>query len=173
MNTKTYRRAALVIAPMALAASLTGLSPATAGTQGCPTEYYYDITSNTGYHMWDGRTYFKDGPGGTITGSVTRTGTVTTSVSATGSYSVGGIVAQAKIEVSGSLTQSVAISVGHTYSRNITAGRYGNMKYGSWGQRVGWRYLVDKSDCKTYTISSGTAYIPTAAVGWRYWETTS
>lgn len=172
MGTKTYRRAALAIAPMVLA-TLGTQTAATAGPDACPTEYYYDITSNSGYHMWDGRTYFKDGPGGTITGSVTRTGTVPTSVSATGSYSVGGIVAQAKIEVSGSLTQSVAISVGHTYSRNITSGRYGNMKYGSWGQKVGWRYLIDRSNCTTGVISSGTAYIPTAAVGWRYWETTS
>ena len=99
--------------------------------------------------------------------------TVTASITAGYSAELGGLIAQAKVEVSGTLTRAVDVTVGHSYHRVITAGRYGNLEYGSWGQRVTWKKYHDNAGCTTSLISSGTAYIPASSLGWKYWETTT
>lgn len=149
-------------------------APAASASIYCDPGYYYSFPSTTSsYHIGASGTYFKDGPGGTMTGSVTTA----TTVSVTGTVSAGatlsGIVASAKVEVSASITSSTAITVGHTYSHTITSGKYGNMRYGSWGYKLNWEYRYMYSNCTSVAKSYGTAYAPTGAVGWRYWETTS
>lgn len=116
---------------------------------------------------------YRDGPGGTISVSTTQSATISASVSGTGSYEVGGIIAKAKVEISASLTQTVSISGTHTFTHAITAGKYGNAQYGSYGKKVTWRRYQDNSNCTTTLIASGTAFIPTNTVGFRYWESAS
>lgn len=151
-----------------------GMQIAGAGTAlaGCPTSTYYGITSHTSYHLPAPGTYYKDGPGGTMTVSVTQASTINASVTATAGVSVSGLIATAKAEVSATIGASQSITVGHTYSHGVTAGRYGNLQYGSWGYSLAWKYYQDTPTCTTVVRSSGTAKVPTNAVGWRYWETT-
>jgi len=166
----------LAVALLAVAAALTTLagSPvaAQASATSCIWNDFYTIPSKTSYHLPAAGTHFKDGPGGTMTVSVATATTVSASASVTAGASVSGIIAQAKIEVSASVTKSTAITVGHTYTHPITAGRYGNMEYGSWGYNVSWRYYYRLENCTNSLRSSGTAKVPTTDVGWRYWETT-
>ncbi|MER5659445.1 hypothetical protein [Streptomyces mirabilis] len=53
------------------------------------------------------------------------------------------LFASAKASVSGSITKSVAVTTGHTYSHNI------------------------------HSDKRGTARLPATSVGWHYWETSS
>ncbi len=144
-----------------------------ASPRGCVTGYWYDITSKTGIHMWDGKTWYKDGPGGTITTSVTQDGSVSSTATGSGSFSVGGIVAQAKIEVSSSVTNSTTVTKGHTYTHDVAADKYGNLRYGSWGYYVGWARYYDSATCTTTKVAYGTARISSVALGWRYYATSS
>lgn len=115
----------------------------------------------------------KDGPGGSMTGSVQNSTSVAATMTVGASAELGGVIAKAKVEVSASLTSSVGITIGHSYTHTITAGKYGNMQYGSWGQQVNWKKYKNNANCTTTTVASGTARIPSTSVGWKYWETTS
>ncbi|WP_262286640.1 hypothetical protein [Micromonospora sp. MA102] len=172
MRRGVSRWAAAVLSGVMGSAALT--APALAsenGTLACPPEYFYDITSSSSYHMPASGAYFKDGPGGSMSVSVTKSTTITATATVSAGATVSGIVAEAKIEVSASIAQSNTITVGHTFNHNITAGKYGNAQYGSWGYNVGWRYYYTSASCSTALKSSGTAKVPTSAEGWRYWET--
>jgi hypothetical protein len=139
----------------------------------CPPDYWYSIVSSSSYHIPAAGQYFKDGPGGTMTASVTASSTISASGTVTAGATVSGIVAEAKLEVSATIGTSQTITVGHTYSHTITPGKYGNMQYGSWGYKLSWEYWRDNGNCTSTRLSSGTNFTaPTNAVGWRYWETT-
>lgn len=108
-----------------------------------------------------------------MTVSVQTATTIAASGTVTAGASISGIVAQAKVEVSGKISKSQTVTVGHTYSHAIPASLYGNMQYGSDGYNVGWSYYFDGANCTTVRVSSGTAKLPTSTLGWKYWSTTS
>lgn len=165
-----------VVASLAIAAAavIAPAGAASASTDACPVETLYAITSNTSYHMrGTGLPIFKDGPGGTMTGSVSAATSVSATMTVGASVELGNVIARAKVQVSASLTASVGITIGHSYTHTITAGKYGNMQYGSWGQQVNWTKYQDNANCTTTTLATGTARIPSTSVGWKYWETTS
>jgi hypothetical protein len=169
-----YARAAIVV-PVVLsslvAIDVVAASPASAA---CSPEKDYSITKKTSYHLPAPGTHFKDGPGGTITASVTKATTVSASATVSAGASVKGIVAEAKIEVSGTVTRSKTITIGHTYTHNISKKKYGHLQYGSWGYQLSWKYERQNGNCTFTTLASGTnAKVPTSVIGWKYWQTSS
>ncbi|MDT0570957.1 hypothetical protein RM704_26435 [Streptomyces sp. DSM 3412] len=135
------------------------------------------ITSKQAYHIpswWNGTSY-KDGPGGTMTVSVTKSGTITAEVSTTAEVEASMVVASAKSSISYKISGSATITTGHTYSRTISSNKkYGHMRYGSWGYKVKWKqYRAKSNGCGATQIGSGTATLPTKETGWKYWETSS
>gem|GEM_PF-5446993 len=115
---------------------------------------------------------FRNGPGGTL--SVTRgySGTTTFAISVGASIDVGPVLAQAKLSVDASLTQSNTTSATNTYSRKITAGKFGNVQYVSYGKRVNFRKYRRNADCSTTTLTSGGSIThPSSVEGWYCWET--
>jgi hypothetical protein len=139
----------------------------------CPQEFFTSITGHSAYHLPAAGTHFKDGPGGTIVGKVDTATTVSASGTVSAGASISGILASAKVEVSASITKSKSITVGHSYSHNIAARKYGHIQYGSWGYKVNWKYQKQMGNCTFTTLSTGTAKVPTDATGWHYWETSS
>ncbi len=140
----------------------------------CPPDVSVYISSKSAYFIGASGTHFKDGPGGTMTASVTKTSTISATLSSSAEVSASEIIASAKVSVSASVTGSVAIAVGHTYSHNITSNKYGNLQYGSHGYKVGWTKSRTNGNCKGETVlATGTATLPTDSVGWKYWETAS
>ncbi|WP_256640593.1 hypothetical protein [Streptomyces murinus] len=138
---------------------------------------WIDITSKTNYHIaswWNG-TKYKDGPGGSMTASVTKSGTISAEVSGSTEVSASSVVVAAKASVSAKIGGSVSITTGHTYTHNIAKNKYGHLQYGSWGYKVSWAKYRRKGDgCHGATlVDSGTATLPTSETGWKYWETTS
>jgi hypothetical protein len=163
--------AALVIA--GTVPVVAGAAPASAARRSCPVDYGVLITSHSTYRLPASGAYFKDGPGGTMTASVTRATTISYSLSTSLEVSASYLFASAKASVSGSITKSVAITTGHTYSHDISARKYGNLQYGSNGFKVGWQSNRTNPNCTTTVLATGTAKLPATSVGWHYWETSS
>lgn len=125
---------------------------------------------------WWNDTLYKDGPGDTMSVTVTKSGTVTGEFTGSGEWSAGAILAKAKTTISIKTAGSVTITTGHTYSRTISSNnKYGHLQYGSWGYKVSWkRYQRVGDGCGAgREIASGRATLPTSAAGWKYWETSS
>ncbi|MEU6220928.1 hypothetical protein ABZ845_25995 [Streptomyces sp. NPDC047022] len=141
-----------------------------------PYETWYTITGKSAYFVpswWNG-TEYKDGPGGSMTVSVTKAGTISASVTGSAEFSAGAIIAKAKTSVSATIGASFAITVGHQYSHDIARSKYGHLQYGSWGYKVSWaKYHTSGDGCRAVKAATGTATLPTKSVGWKYWETSS
>lgn len=138
----------------------------------CPTKSYIRITKSTGFHMrGKGLPVFKDGPGGTMEGIVSKATTSSAAMTVGASFELDAVVAQAKVDVSATITKSVQITVGHRYTHKIRPGRYGHLAYGSWGRAVHWKRYRDTPQCTTETVRHGRARVPTNSVGWKYWAT--
>ncbi|MFJ3224286.1 hypothetical protein ACIPJS_13070 [Streptomyces sp. NPDC086783] len=137
---------------------------------------WYTITSKKAYHVpskWNGTSY-KDGPGGSMTVSVTKSGTIAVEIGGSVEFSTNAIIAKAKATVSTKVTTSVSIATGHTYTRDIPRNKYGHLQYGSWGYKVKWKkYRLNASNCNGIELGSGTATIPTSETGWKFRETSS
>ncbi|MFK4149893.1 hypothetical protein [Streptomyces sp. NPDC004065] len=138
---------------------------------------WIEIKSKTNYHLpswWNG-TKYKDGPGGSMTVSVLKSGTISAEISAGAEGELKGVIWAAKANVSGKIGGSVGVTTGHTYTHNISRGKYGHLQYGSWGYKVSWAKYRRKGDgCHGGTlINSGTATLPTSETGWKYWESAS
>jgi hypothetical protein len=172
---KTARVAASMIAGVVLAGGgSTAALAEPAAPMSCPPDVSVYITSSSGYFIGASGTHYKDGPGGTITASVTRTATISATLSSSAEVSASEIIASAKVSVSASVTGSVSIAVGHTYSHNISANKYGNLQYGTWGYKVNWKKSRTNGNCQgETTLATGTATLPTDSLGWKYWETSS
>ncbi|MFE5030430.1 hypothetical protein ACWCYL_41485 [Streptomyces sp. 900105755] len=155
---------------------VAGAAPASATVvtpKSCPITYGVLIKSHTAYRLPAKGAYYKDGPGGTITASVTKATTISYSLSTSLEVSASYLFASAKASVSGSITKSVAVTTGHSYSHNINAHKYGNLQYGSNGYKVAWESNRTNPNCSTTVLASGTAKLPATSVGWHYWETKS
>ncbi|MFI1212558.1 hypothetical protein ACH4UV_33740 [Streptomyces sp. NPDC020802] len=137
---------------------------------------WYSIPTKKAYHIpskWNG-TKFKDGPGGTMMVSVTKSGTVALEVAGSIEWSSSAIIAKAKATVSTKITGSVTVTTGHNYTHNVKRNKYGHLQYGSWGYKVTWKkYRSSGSSCDGVLIGSGTATLPTSETGWKYWETST
>ncbi|WP_206318191.1 hypothetical protein [Actinacidiphila epipremni] len=159
---------------MALAAVVA--VPAHASSQACSVSYDYVIDSKANYFVpaaWNG-THLKDGPGGSMSVSVTKAGTLSLSATGTAEFSTSALFAKAKVSVSSTVATSVSVTVGHTYSHTITAGKYGNAQYGSWGYKITWsEYINNGPACLSHLYATGSATLPTDSTGWKYWETAS
>ncbi|HWG25856.1 hypothetical protein [Actinospica sp.] len=172
------RRSSAIAASAVLAASSIlglGASPASAAsvTPSCAADAVLGITSATYHFMWDNATWFHDGPGGSVTGTVQTQRTISATISAGAEVSTDELVVAAKATVSSSATKSLVTTLGHTYTHTIPAADYGNLKYGGWGYSVSWTYEYRQSNCVIKVLQKGTGQVPTVAQGWYYYNTTS
>ena len=83
------------------------------------------------------------------------------------------ILAKAKISIKASLERTNSTSTTHTYSHKISKGRFGHVRYVSWGKRVTWTKYRDNATCTTTKLASGVISFPSVEEGWYYWETRS
>ena len=150
-----------------------GALPASAVTPSCAADAVLGITSSSYHFMWDGTTWFHDGPGGTVTGTVQAQRTLSATISAGAEVSVTDLVSTVKATVSGSATQTLTTSLGHTYTHTIPAKQFGNLKYGGWAYSVSWTYEYRLSNCVVKILQKGTGNVPTQAQGWYYYNTSS
>ncbi|WP_143590274.1 hypothetical protein [Thermoactinospora rubra] len=129
------------------------------------------------------RTRFIDGPGGSMTVSVTREHEVLAYLETLKVRSLEKSLQLTKDDVVKTLVQSLSKSglphleerhmvfTGHEYSREISKGMYGNMWYRVLGYRIGWSAWRVLGTCKLVPVGRGIANVPSRVEGWRYWET--
>ncbi|HXR73538.1 hypothetical protein [Actinocrinis sp.] len=123
--------------------------------------------------LWDGTTWWHDGPGGTITGTVQVTRTISSTLSYGADITMSDLINSVKASISNAATKSVATTKGHTYTHSIPATKYGNLKYGAWGYSVTWKKEYRHSNCTISVLGQGTGTVPTVATGWYYYNTNS
>lgn len=150
-----------------------GALPAAAVTPFCAADVVLAVTSANYHFMWDGTTWFHDGPGGQVTGMVQAQRTIGATISVGAEVSVTDLVTTVKASISGSATASLTTTLGHTYTHVIPANKYGNLKYGGWGYSVNWTYEYRQSNCVIKVLQRGTGTVPTVAQGWYYYNTSS
>lgn len=171
---KSAKLATLILAgAMPMVAGAAPASAIVTPKRSCPVTYGVLITSHTHYRLPAKGQYFKDGPGGTMSVSVTKSSTISYSVSGSLEVSANYLFASAKATIGATYAKTVGVTTGHTYTHNISAHKYGNMQYGSNGFKLGWQSNRTNPNCSTTVLSTGTAKFPVTSVGWHYWETKS
>lgn len=153
----------------ATALSAFGAAPASAS---CAADVVIGVSGKYVF-LWDGVTWWHDGPGGTITGQVQRTRTISSTISYGADITMSDLISSVKASISGSATNSVATTLGHTYTHAIPSNAYGNLKYGAWGYNVTWKKEYRHSNCTITVLGQGTGTVPTVATGWYYYSTSS
>jgi hypothetical protein len=142
-------------------------------TSSCAADVVVGITSSHYYLIWDGVTWFHDGPGGMVTGHVERQAQVSATISYGADITLNDLVASVKASINNSATRSVTTTIGHSYSHSIPANKFGNLKYGAWGYAVSWVKEYRHSNCTITVLGRGTGRVPTKATGWYYYNTNS
>jgi hypothetical protein len=168
LRTRTF-----VVAAGLAGSALVPVVAAPAAHAGCPTDTYYSVSGKTTRLPFRGVPTFKDGRGGTITVSRNYSGSVSYRVEVGAESEVGAILAKAKISIKASLERTNSTSTTHTYSHKISKGRFGHVRYVSWGKRVTWTKYRDNATCTTTKLASGVISFPSVEEGWYYWETRS
>ncbi|MFX4295312.1 hypothetical protein [Streptomyces bohaiensis] len=128
--------------------------------------------SSTAKHYGVGQTW-KSGPGGSISISSNKSGSYSTTFTGGGGMTVGILVAEVKADVSAGATRTSSWSTGYTFNRNIPAGKYGNVRYGTWGHEVRWERYYEQPNCNKTQRTTGTGKVANTAHGFRYWSTNS
>lgn len=164
--------ATLASAGLALSGAVITAPPASATRCGEAGSYY--TVSGTNTRMpFKNVPVFKDGPGGKIIVSRSYSGSVSYGVVAGAESEVGAVLAKAKVSISASLTKTNTTATTHTYERKITKGKFGNVRYVTWGKRVAWKKKKERLDCSVAVLSKGVIRFPAQKEGWFYWETNS
>lgn len=153
------------VVPIALTAA-----PAQAA---CPYEILYSLSSSAIRMPFSNIPTFKNGPGGHLSVTRSYSGSVSAQVTVGAESEVGVVLARAKVSISASLTASNSTGTTNTYSRTITAGKYGHAQYVSWGRKVNYTKSRVNGNCTTTTLGYGTINFPANEEGWYYWETSS
>jgi hypothetical protein len=163
----------VVMLPTTAANASRGSVLGAAVTPSCAADVVIGITSSHYYLIWDGVTWFHDGPGGTVTGQVQRQAQVSATISYGADITLNDLVASVKASINSAATRSVTTTIGHSYTHSIPANKFGNLKYGAWGYSVGWVKEYRHSNCTITVLGRGTGRVPTKATGWYYYSTNS
>ncbi|MFI9594690.1 hypothetical protein [Nonomuraea sp. NPDC052265] len=141
----------------------------------CDPHTFYKIYSLSPRNFFIPRTRYIDGPGGTITVTVTREYEVRafreTENEQQFSITTGDLVRNLRKMGLPHLEERHMVFTGHEYSRTISKGMYGNMWYRVFGYRIGWSAWSVLGTCRNFQVGSGIANVPSRVEGWRYWET--
>ncbi|WP_176993080.1 hypothetical protein [Nonomuraea jiangxiensis] len=151
----------------------------------CDERLFYKVNHLSPMNFFLPRTRYIDGPGGSMTVTVTREHEVTAfleteserqdSISrpliVTPTITAGELVRNLRRLGLPHLEERHMVFSGHEYTRDITENKYGNMWYRVFGYRVGWSAWSVLGTCRHVLIDKGLANIPSRVEGWRYWET--
>ncbi|MDA0632075.1 hypothetical protein OUY22_01500 [Nonomuraea sp. MCN248] len=141
----------------------------------CHPRVFYKVHGLSPTNFFIPRTRFIDGPGGTMTVQVTREHEVLAFLETESerqiSVTTGDVVRNLRLLGIPHLEERHMVFAGHEYTREITKGMYGNMRYRVFGYRVGWSAWSVLGTCRHRLIERGIANVPARVEGWRYWET--
>lgn len=141
----------------------------------CNPRTFFKVHGLSPRNFYIPHTRFVDGPGGTMTVSVTREYEVLAFLETESEKQIdlttGDVVRHLRRLGIPHLEERHMVFAGHEYSREISKGKYGNMRYRVFGYRVGWSAWSVLGTCRHRFIDRGIANVPARVEGWRYWET--
>ncbi|MFG1945716.1 hypothetical protein [Nonomuraea sp. NPDC048826] len=141
----------------------------------CKPRTFYKIHRLSPRNFFIPHTRFIDGPGGSMTVSVTREHEVLAFLETENerqiSITTGDVVRNLRRLGIPHLEERHMVFAGHEYTQEISKGRYGNMRYRVFGYRIGWSAWSVLGSCRHRFIDRGIANVPARVEGWRYWET--
>ena len=161
----------ICMATPANAAGSNVIAPQSACSDGTP---YYTLTATSYSIPFGGIPVFKNGPGPmTMTVSKAYSGTASYSVTAGVTTEVNAILAEAKVQVSATLTLSNPTTATNTATVNIPAGKYATLRYVSYGKKINWKKARLSGNCQSETVlATGTIIYPTSSECWNLtWST--
>ncbi|MFI6922196.1 hypothetical protein ACIBIZ_19820 [Nonomuraea spiralis] len=140
----------------------------------CGERTFFKIHQLSPRNFFIPRTRYIDGPGGTITVTVTREYEVRAFRETENEHQVsittGDLVRNLRKMGVPHLEERHMVFTGHEYSRTISKGMYGNMWYRVFGYRIGWSAWSVLGTCREVRVAAGIANVPARVEGWRYWE---
>lgn len=118
---------------------------------------------------------FKDGPGGLVKASIQHKLAVTLSVSLGATFKAGAIIASAETTFNITASVTAEVTQTHEYQHKVPKKKFGHLRYGNWGWRMGVQKYVINSNCKVTSRTNGTVRAMPSAFTWgyRYWTTKS
>lgn len=142
----------------------------------CNPRFFYKVHRLSPRNFFVPRTRFIDGPGGSMTVSVTREHEVLAFLETEKERQrtwtdVHDVVRNLRRMGLPHLEERHMVFTGHEYTQEISKGKYGNMWYRVLGYRVGWSSWRVLGTCRHVEVDRGIANVPSRVEGWRYWET--
>ncbi|MFB4276722.1 hypothetical protein ACBJ59_15625 [Nonomuraea sp. MTCD27] len=158
------------------------------GGRNCRPHTFFRIHKLSPRNFFVPRTRYTDGPGGSMTVSVTREHEVLAFLESENektkelaktftkeddetNLDTKTVLEQLRRLGLPHLEERHMVFTGHEYTREISDGKYGNMWYRVFGYRVGWSAWSVLGTCDRHPVDSGIANVPSRVEGWRYWET--
>lgn len=80
------------------------------------------------------------------------------------------LIATVRHMVSPLISDDHTVEVGHEYTRKISNGKYGYVRYRVFGYRIGFSKWWRGDDCRVHWAASGVAGVPARVEGWVYRE---
>ena len=156
--------------------SVDGPDPVDAVVFGCGDQgtHYRVFNKKNDIHIPAGID-FKSGPGGSTKASVQHSLSTSLKVSMGAKFSAGALVASAETTFGIEASVTATIQQAFEYSHPIANNKYGHLRFGNWGWRMGVeKYTVDRN-CRVTSSTKGTVTAMPSASSWgyRYWETSS
>jgi hypothetical protein len=167
MTIGTFRGALALV----LATAGIGATAGPAAAAGCgASSVRYGVTEYWTY--WEyGDEESVDGPGGTVTATITKSQSKTTTIGGKVGAAAKKVFADLSAEFNGSIAWTTTIERGRSYSHDITPGMYGHLRPRVEMHDVRWVEYIDYERCADeWTGTSGSAIVASKKTGWRYWE---
>lgn len=140
----------------------------------CIIKTWYETHDEGQLRMsFPGMPIFKNGPGGSVTGEYSKSSTVSASVSVGGEVDIDAVLVSVKASVSTTLAKSYTVGVVIKYTHPISANKFGNLQYVSFGKRIGYKHYRLNRNCSTTLLNQGVVNYPTNSLGWYFWESNS
>lgn len=148
----------------------------------CRPRTFFRIHQMSPRNFYLPRTRYIDGPGGSMTVTVTREKEVTAFLETENekqkdfsrtfdTFDMRTLVEHLRRLGLPHLEERHMVFSGHEYTKDITEGMYGNMWYRVFGYRIGWSAWSTLGTCEIRKVGSGLASVPSRVEGWHYWET--
>ncbi|MFF5208388.1 hypothetical protein [Streptosporangium sp. NPDC000396] len=149
--------------------------PFALGPHICKPRSYFRVDSLSPRNFFVPRTRFIDGPGGTMTASVTRQHRVYSEIEIEREkgleITINNLIRRLRNNFNPLLAEEHLVTAGHEFTQEISDGMYGNLWYRVFGYRVGFSAWRELGTCRRLKVTAGIANIPARVEGWRYWET--
>ncbi|MGW0808713.1 hypothetical protein [Nonomuraea sp. NPDC002799] len=148
----------------------------------CSPRTFYKVHRVSPRNFFLPRTRYIDGPGGSMSVSVTREHEVLAFLETERekqtplfhdqlSFTPTDVISHLRKLGLPHLEERHMVYTGHEYTREVSRGMYGNMWYRVFGYRIGWSAWSVVGTCRHRKIATGIANVPARVEGWRYWET--